>query len=328
MATRPRQLRGVLGHEGDAEPHLVRHFLEALLVHAVAVGHGQHVAVAHVQLVLARTPLALGTLHRHAGVPQMPPHRAVETFLPEALEHVVVLDVAAGRGEVVVVLVRRLPVRVVEQVVLQLRRGHGLESQAAERLRLPPQDGPRRFRHQVVGGVVPDVAEHHGGLLLPAQPPQGAQVGRQVEVAVPLLPVGQPVALHRLHLHVHGQEIVARVGAFRHPAFQEETRVQALSHEPSVEVGERHQHGVHPARGHLFLQPGHVEHAGDFSHSVFPSLNCPGRRYGETRVLGFVGAFIGSYPTMPEISTGAVPRCRLQCRTRCGMDTAVGSGMA
>ena len=234
----------------------------------------------------------------------MAPRRAVEAFLPESLEHVVVLDVAARGDQVVVVFSRRLPVRVLEQVVLQLRSRHDLEPQGAGPPQLPPEHRAGRFRHELVGDVVLDVAQHHRCLLLPAQAAQGIQVGHQVEIAIAPLPVGQPVSLDRLHLHVHGQEVIAGVGALGSRRVQEITGVQPFAHEPAVEVGERHQHGVYLPLGHVFFQSGDVEHAGDFSHSVFLHLNFLGVATveQEARILG---ALVTSYPRTGEISTDA-----------------------
>ena len=63
VAAGARGVRRELGHEGDTDALLVSYFLEALLVDCMAVGHGEHIGIAHVQFVLAAPPLALGVLH-------------------------------------------------------------------------------------------------------------------------------------------------------------------------------------------------------------------------------------------------------------------------
>src|SRR5581483_5985722 len=74
------------------------------------------------------------------------------------------------------------------------------------------------------------------------------QVGDEVHVAVTLLPARELVPGDRLHLHVDGQQVVARVRAFACDDVEEEAGVEALAGEPAVRVGEAGDDGVDVAR--------------------------------------------------------------------------------
>ena len=71
-----------------------------------------------------------------------------------------------------------------------------------------------------------------------------------MDVAVAALPVREPVARDRLHLHVDGQQVVAGVAAVRERVLEEEVRVEALAHEAPVVVGEDDEDGVDLAVRH------------------------------------------------------------------------------
>ena len=68
--------------------------LHAVLQDHVAVGHGQRVGVADVDLLLARPPLALRVLDRDAGALQAGADRPHHPLFLGGLEDVVVLDIA------------------------------------------------------------------------------------------------------------------------------------------------------------------------------------------------------------------------------------------
>ena len=125
VTARAGPVRGELGHEGDADPHLLGDLLQTLLVDGVAVRHGEDVGITDVELVLPETPLALGVLDRYAGTLEVAAHRAGEGLLARSLKDMVVLDVPAGRLETIVVLAGGLAVGVIERVVLELRARHG-----------------------------------------------------------------------------------------------------------------------------------------------------------------------------------------------------------
>ena len=96
VAARTGSVGSVLGHEGHAQTHLVRDLLQALLVDHMPIRHLQGASVAHVELVLAKPPLALGALHGHAGIAQVTARRSDEALHPSALERVVILDIPPG----------------------------------------------------------------------------------------------------------------------------------------------------------------------------------------------------------------------------------------
>ena len=58
MTTGTRLILAVFGHKSDTHSKLIRNFLEALFVNRMPVRHGQHFRVTHIQLMLAKTPLA------------------------------------------------------------------------------------------------------------------------------------------------------------------------------------------------------------------------------------------------------------------------------
>ena len=266
VAARAGAVGGELGHEGDAHAHRLGDFLQALLEHDVAVGHVEHFGVAHVELVLAVAPFALGVLHRHAGELEVAARRGVEALGARALQHVVVLEVPAGGLEVAVVLLRRLAVARLEEVVLELGAGIAGEAELLRRVDLAAQDRARRDGDVVVRLLALHVAEHEGGLVEPARDAQRRQVGHQVDVAVAELPVGELVARHRLHLHVDGEQVVAGVAAVRRDLVEEHLGVEALAHQAAVVVGEAGEHGLDLALRHHALQLLQRQHAAGFIH--------------------------------------------------------------
>jgi hypothetical protein len=105
--------------------------------------------------------------------------------------------------------------------------------------------------------VPENVTEDERGGLEPGNPPEGAQVGREREIPIALLPARDAVARHRIHLHVECEQVVAPFDAvLGHLSLDEELPVQALSHQPALHVGERHDDRVDRAvfdgRGEVF----------------------------------------------------------------------------
>ena len=155
----------------------------------------------------------------------------------------VVVDVPARGPEIAVVLVVRLPVRVVVQVELELARRPGDETVLGEPFDLAAQHGTGRHRDELVRRLVDDVAQHDGGTLGPGGPPERGQVGHEVDVAVALVPAREREAGDRSHLHVDGEEVVARVCALAY-GLDEEAGVEPLADQAPVMVGEGNHHGV------------------------------------------------------------------------------------
>ena len=90
------------------------------------------------------------------------------------------------------------------------------------------------------------VADHQGGPVEPGQFAKRCEVGRQMDVAVSELPVGEVVAGDRLHLHIDGIEVVAGVGAARNVG-KEKGGVEALAHELAVGIRRGQDDGVYGA---------------------------------------------------------------------------------
>ena len=79
---------------------------------------------------------------------------------------------------------------------------------------------------------------------MPRNPPKGAEVRRQHEVAVPAFPRSELVAVDGVHVDVDGEQVVARLAAVREHLVEEVTSVQALALESSLHVGEADEDGV------------------------------------------------------------------------------------
>ncbi len=224
VTARARAVGGELRHERHRQTVLPCHLFQALLENHVPVGHRQRLGVADVQLVLAKSPFALGVLDRNAGRLEMPPNRRCEGLRAGALEDVVILEIPADRREAGIPGPCSRAVVLLEDVVLELGSREGPKSQVARRVDLIAQKRARRHAHVAVRVLVAHVAQHERALLEPARDPQRRQIRHEVEVAVALLPVRERVALDRLHLHVGRKEIIAAVGAVRRVILDEPLR--------------------------------------------------------------------------------------------------------
>ena len=99
-----------------------------------------------------------------------------------------------------------------------------------------------------VRAVVPLDVRHqlHRGLV-PRHRPQRVEVGLHREVAVAARPRRHLVALHRLHVHVHGEEVVAALGAVLGHVVQEVLAVSRLPWSRPSMSAIVEQDGVHGA---------------------------------------------------------------------------------
>ena len=84
--------------------------------------------------------------------------------------------------------------------------------------------------------------------LEPGHPPQRGHVRLEDEVAVAGVPRRHLEPLHRVHVDVHGQQVVAALGSVLLDLLDEEGRVQAFAHQPALHVGHHQQHRVDRAR--------------------------------------------------------------------------------
>ena len=261
-----------------AEPLLHGDLLGDLLVDHVAVRHLQEVGEAHVDLVLAGAPLALGELHRHTRAGEMPADRADQPLHLRALQHVVVLDVPAERLEVLEVLALRRLVGLAEHEELQLGSAHGHDTHRRGAFQLALENGPRRHVNQCAGLFIVHVAEHQRRPLQPGSAAQRRQIGFAVHVTVAVGPRREAVAGHRVHLHVARQEVIAGMHAVPEHLVAEERAADALAHQPAVEVGEGGEHGIDLAEldGLAQLRLGQHPHRTPVTHGDGVARPLPG----------------------------------------------------
>ena len=157
--------------------------------------------------------------------------------------------------QVLVPLVGGIVEGLLEQVELELRAAHHRVARLLRPLHLALQDLAGGHLDRLVGFLVRDVADHHGGLRDPRDEAEGREVRDQLEIAVARLPARVAVSGERLHLHVDRQQVQAGVEAFvgQH-LLQEEVRKDALAHVPALEVGEHAQDRVNLALVDELLQ--------------------------------------------------------------------------
>ena len=217
--------------------------LAGVLHDRMHVGGVERVGVLDVDLLLPGFGLALGVLDRDAGAPEAVADRAHHGFLLGGAHDRVVDVVAAERAEVAVALVEELVVGRFEEEEFELGRHHRLEPHGAGAGDLALEDGAGGVGDFLVGVVVEDVAHHHGGAGEPGHAAERREVGLVDVVAVARGPACGLVALHRVHLDVGGEEVVAAVG-FLVAAVHEVLRVEALAHEAALHVHDAGEHRV------------------------------------------------------------------------------------
>src|SRR5688572_10031347 len=72
----------------------------------------------------------------------------------------------------------------------------------------------------------------------------GIEIGAKLEVAEALVPIRQFEAFLRLHLDIHGEQIIAAVRAVLGDGVHEIAPGETLPYETTEDVGERDDHGV------------------------------------------------------------------------------------
>ena len=230
-------LRG-LRHEGRRDPVQERDLLDPVLVDRVAVGGGDRVGVARVDLVLAVPGLALRELDRDPGGVHPAADRAEVLLVHRRREDVVVEDVGDRRREVAVVLLVGLGVALLVEVELEL----GGELRRVAHL-------PRRARTAAISTWRGEATTGEPSWLTTSQRTSAvrsshgirrsvAMSGAIAEVAVALLPVGHLVAGHRLHLHVEGEQVVAALDPVLDDLVEEVLDLDPLAEQPPLHVGE------------------------------------------------------------------------------------------
>ena len=156
--------------------------------------------------------------------------------------------------QVAVALGVGLVVGVLEQVELDLAGHHRQEAERRGGLLLAPQHRARRDLDQLAGVDVEQVAHDHRRLVDPRNPAHRVPVGAGQHVAVALLVAGEPVAGHRVVVHVAGDQVVAVLRAGVGDRLEEEPSRRALAREPALQIGEDHQHRVDLTAADVALQ--------------------------------------------------------------------------
>ncbi len=271
-------LAGVrLGHECEAHAVLCRDLLGTCLVNRMVVAGGQRVGVAERDLVLAQVALALGRLDVHARAGHAQPDAAHQRLHPAGAEDGVVHVVQVHRGEVAVGHGLRVLVGVAVHAELQLGAGERGPATGRQPVGLRLEDLPGRGDHR--GAVGPgQVGQEQRARLVPRQVAQRAEVGHEDEVPVPALPGRHLIPVHRVHVDVHGEQVVAPLRVVADHIVEEELRRYPLALQAPLHVGEREHDRVDRARAHRPPQPVQGEHprtgsrAAGFGHChVVPS---------------------------------------------------------
>ena len=243
MAGAPDVLLGGLRHEGGRDVVEEGDLLDAVLVDRVAVGGGDRVRVAGVDLVLPVPGLALGELDRDARAVHATPDRPEVLLVHRGGEDVVVEDVRDRRGEVLEVLLPGLGVALLVEVELELGGCVRREAHLLRPLVHGDQDLAGRGDHRVPSWLTTS-ASTSAVAVEPRDPPQRRHVGLDPEVAVALLPVRHLVAGERLHLHVEREQVVAALDPVAGHLVEEVLDLDALAEEPSLHVGEGGDDGI------------------------------------------------------------------------------------
>jgi hypothetical protein len=238
-----------------------RDLLGRHLVEGVVVGGLEHVRVAERDLVLPEVALALGRLHAQPGGVHGVADVAQQRLHPAGSHDRVVDVVPVRRRQAAVPLVPGLVERILEDQELQLRARDGAEPHRGGLLDLAREDLPRRLDHR--RAVEPQhVALDDGRRRQPGGAPHRGQVRPKLEVPVAALPAGDRVPADRVHVDVHGEQVVARLGAVPEHLVEEVPGVQPLALQPPLDVGETGDDGVDLTCVDERLELGHLQATG------------------------------------------------------------------
>ena len=184
--------------------------------------------------MLTATRFALAELDGHTSSFEATTKLADDVFVLGGLQHVIVLEIRAVRLEVAVALVVGFFVGVLEQVELDLAGHHRQEAKRSSGLDLTAQHRARRHLDEFFGVDVVEITHDHRRLRHPRSDADGVPIGGGEHVAIPLLVTGEPIARHRVVIHIAGDEIIAVLGAAFGDLLEEETPGGSLSHEPTL----------------------------------------------------------------------------------------------
>ncbi len=237
VAGAPDVVLGGLRHEARRDLVQEGDLLDAVLVDRVAVGGGDRVGVAEVDLVLSVPGLALGELDRDPGAHHAAADRPQIRLVHRRGEDVVIEDVGDRRGEVLVALLPGLRVALLVEVELELGGGVRREAHLLCPLVDGDQDLARRGDHWTAV-VVDDVGQNQRRAVEPRDTPQRRHVGLDPEVAIAVLPIRHLVAGERLHVHIERQQVVAALHAVAGHLVEEVLDLDPLAEKPPLHVGE------------------------------------------------------------------------------------------
>src|SRR5215210_702552 len=243
-------------HEGYGAAVLGGDLLGAVLVDGVPVRGRKRAVEPEVDLMLPEVALAFGVLH---GEPR-PRHRVADApeqglYTRRPQERVVDIVIVGGL-QIPVPLAPGTLVGIHKDYELEFCTHEGFEAALGEAFELALENLPWRGHDR--RAVLPEkVAGHERRPLLPGNTPEGLHVRLEDEVAVAALPGGHRVALHGVHLHVHGEQVVAALGVVLDHLVEKVGRRQTLALQASLHIRHREEDGVYSSG--LYLRPQRFE---------------------------------------------------------------------
>src|SRR5262249_19846387 len=186
--------------------------LGAVLVDHVVVRGRDRFAVAEVDLLLPRAPLAFAAFDHDAGAQHAVADLAMDELLLAGLEDVVVLGVGADRLEALLALRAGVVVGVAEEYELELGGHEHAIATGLRTFHLPAENATGRLLDRP-SVLILEIAEDESRLLQPRDAAERRPVADGVEVLVSRRPARAPVAGEWRHVDVDREQ----GGAVRHP---------------------------------------------------------------------------------------------------------------
>src|SRR4051794_35089797 len=85
------------------------------------------------------------------------------------------------------------------------------------------------------------IAENQRGGSLPWENSESRKIGAQFKIAESLFPTGQLEAIHWVHFHIDGEQVIARVSASLGDGFREELSGKTFADQPPEHIRENNQ---------------------------------------------------------------------------------------
>ncbi len=188
--------------------------------------------------MLAAPPLPFTELYRHARAIQVVANGADEWLFLRALQDVIIFDIPTERLQVAIILLMGSLVGLAEDEHLQLSTAHRHQAGGVGLLYLSLKHAAWRNGDRLVALFLIHIAHDEGRPVQPGQQAQAVPIGLAMQVAVALLPTGEAIARHRVHLHIGSQQIIAGVHTTADDFIQEKVPRDALANQPSVHIRE------------------------------------------------------------------------------------------